>query len=150
MDESDPHFIIKVCSLNEPSEPCVRLWPLRERAEFALRPHTPVPEDDPALSKSQSVRYDVPASLRSVIKTDKASDSYRGDLNFTLEMQMVPIPRILPRMVELASGVISPTSDELPPIIFLKHFDPPKQKLAGIGHLHFASKGILTSLHWNA
>ncbi|KAH9450898.1 hypothetical protein Pst134EB_018407 [Puccinia striiformis f. sp. tritici] len=163
MDESDPHFIIKIITeetfqnhngldlaslddrttlppselrtfryakrgrfLNfkfslarelgyQPNE--VRLWPLRERAEFALRPHTPVPEDDPAL-KMQMV-YD--------------TMTHKGQyLVFYLEL------------VELASGVISPTSDELPPIIFLKHFDPPKQKLAGIGHLHFASKGIQT------
>ncbi|KAI9615300.1 hypothetical protein KEM48_005729 [Puccinia striiformis f. sp. tritici PST-130] len=99
----------------QPNE--VRLWPLRERAEFALRPHTPVPEDDPAL-KMQMV-YD--------------TMTHKGQyLVFYLEV------------VELASGVISPTSDEIPPIIFLKHFDPPKQKLAGIGHLHFASKGVLT------
>ncbi|KAI9607314.1 hypothetical protein H4Q26_005832 [Puccinia striiformis f. sp. tritici PST-130] len=146
MDESDPHFIIKIITeetfqnhngldlaslddrttlppselrtfryakrgrfLNfkfslarelgyQPNE--VRLWPLRERAEFALRPHTPVPEDDPAL-KMQMV-YD--------------TMTHKGQyLVFYLEL------------VELASGVISPTSDELPPIIFLKHFDPPKQ-----------------------
>ncbi|KAA1108412.1 hypothetical protein PGT21_012069 [Puccinia graminis f. sp. tritici] len=98
----------------------IRLWPLRERAEFALRPHSPVPEDDRAL-KMQTV-YD--------------RMTHKGPyIVFYLEV------------VGLAHEVqVVPTSEDKPrQMIFLKYFDPSTQKLAGIGHFYLPPMGMNTS-----